>query len=541
MLSPLPALLLLACSEQGISTEDPANGGEPAVRVDPMQLDLGVIEGGQQAEARLSVDSVGEVGLTVFELGLVDATPGLELLAPDLPTVLPPGASLSAMVRFEAHTTEAGGLVQILTDDPSQPRVDVPVHATADLTWVELQPDPLDFGTVTPGTVVQDLVDLVNPGNIDLVVDTIVLLADDIVLVDPPALPLTIPPGDAYALPLKFAPVQRSEEQAQLWVGSNSWLGDTMGSVHGRGGWQGISGRICDPSGTDWVIDARVFASIDYDGDGRQDWETETRTDSGGRYTLEDVPPGTWTIQVEKGSFSASFEVEVPESGGVYELSEDTCLDPDSVSLAVISGEYDHVESIVASLGLDFELYGDTGGLRSLLQDPDLLASYDVLFLNCSDYRSLEKDLETDSRVLAQFVEAGGSVYASDWASLVVEATWPELVDLYGNDEVFENTAVGASARIEAQVVDTIMAYAVGSTTAEIVFDLDAWVVPLAAGAGVDVLVQGTVPTFTSTEPDVPLAVRAEPGGRLIFTTFHNEQQLTEDMEAALKEIILSL
>lgn len=534
-------LLLFACTEQGISTQVPQVQGDPAVEVSPSTLDLGILQGGERAEAALMVKSVGDVGLTVYEIALADATPGLALQTPALPTVLPPGSQLSALVSFEAHTTQASGTVEVHTDDPASPLVEVPVVASAELAWLVIDPDPLDFGLVVPGSAVEDQVQLLNQGNLELRIETMVLLADAVELVEPPTLPMTLAPGASVPLALRFSPLTRVDELAQLWVGSNSWLGDTMGTVTGHGGWPGISGRVCDPSGDGWVIDAVVWARIDLDHDGTEDWQTEARTDSEGRYTLQDVPPGTWTVSVQKGSYSTSFEVTVPESGGVYEVTEETCLDPDSVTLAVVTGEYDHVESLVSELGLNYDTYDGTAGFRELLADPDKLATYDVLFLNCGDYRSMEDELDADAVILQQFVAAGGSVYASDWASLVVEHTWPELVDLYGTDDVFESTAVGVATRIEADVTDTIMAYAVGSTRAEIVYDLDAWIVPLAEGADTDVLVRGTVPTFTGVEEDVPLAMRYHPGGRVIFTTFHNEQQLTEDMEAALEEIILSL
>ena len=49
-------------------------------------------------------------------------------------------------------------------------------------------------------------------------------------------------------------------------------------------------------------------------------------------------------------------------------------------------------------------------------------------------------------------------------------------------------------------------------------------------------------PTWGSgSSQDVPLAVQIDDGGRVIYTTFHNEQQITVDMEALLMEIILKL
>ncbi len=537
----LTCVALSACNDQGLSSEAAPNPGTPAISVDPREIALGPVEGGSVETVVVTVRSVGDAALTVESIAFDDRVDGLSLTVGELPTVLPAGSELQAIVTFDAHLARAEGELVVLSDDPVSPRIGVPVTAEADLAWLTIDPNPLDLGVVTPGATAPGQVALRNDGNIDLHVETVVLLADDVSFDEALPLPMTIAPGQSVPVDLTYAPVARGEEQAQLWVASNSWLGDTMGTVLGRGGWAGVSGRICDPSGGDWVVDARVFASIDFDGDGESDWTTETRTDATGRYQLEDVPPGTWLLQVEKGSYSASREIVVPEGGGVYELSEDVCLDPDSVQLAVVTGEYDHVESIITDLGLAYDAYSGTSGLRDLAGDEAALSTYDVIFLNCGDYRGLRNDLDEITPALQRFVEAGGSVYASDWASLVVEQTWPGLVDLYGSDTDFENTAIGTMARIEADVVDTVMAYAIGSTRAEILYDLDAWIVPLGAGANVDVLVRSTVPTFTGTVEDAPLAVRIEEGGRIVFTTFHNEQQITRDMDAALREIILSL
>ncbi|RME24817.1 MAG: carboxypeptidase regulatory-like domain-containing protein [Deltaproteobacteria bacterium] len=541
MLATTALVLLAACNDQSITAQSHAEAGTPAISVDPDALSFGPLSGGARESAVIHVRSVGDAALTVDSISFQDRVDGLTITTGDLPAVIPPGGELQAIVTFDAHVTQASATVVVHSDDDVRPTVDVPVSASADLAWLTIDPDPLDLGVVVPEETVRDAVELRNDGNIPLVIDTIVLLADQVQLVSSPALPLTIDPGEGVPVELAYTPVDRSEEQAQLWVSSNSWLGDTMGAVTGRGGWPGISGRICDPSGDGWVIDAVVSASIDLDHDGIIDWTTETRTDSTGRYTLPDVPPGTWVVQVEKGSYSASTTVTVPDGGGVYELPEETCLDPDSVRLAVVTGEYDHVEHIIETLGLDYDLWSGTTGLRQLIGNDTTLNAYDVIFLNCGDYSGIANDMDELGPHLARFVEAGGSVYASDWASLVVEATWPELIDFHGTDSDFEQTAVGAMTEILADVDDIVMAYAIGSDTAEITYDLDAWVVPLDTTDGVDVLMRGTAPTFGDPVVDAPLVVSVEPAGHIIYTTFHNEQQITDDMHAALSEMILSL
>jgi hypothetical protein len=82
-----------------------------------------------------------------------------------------------------------------------------------------------------------------------------------------------------------------------------------------------------------------------------------------------------------------------------------------------------------------------------------------------------------------------------------------------------------------------------GSGTARLNYDLDAWAVPEDVGSETEVLVQGVADTiWWDTVTNAPLAVRTHIGeGTALYTSFHNESQVTEDMEAILNEFILSL
>ena len=130
-------------------------------------------------------------------------------------------------------------------------------------------------------------------------------------------------------------------------------------------------------------------------------------------------------------------------------------------------------------------------------------------------------------------------------------------MDFYGDDSRLDNPEnlytledtpfVGLTGSVTADVLDSNIQGLLGSSEATIVYDLDAWVVPHHAGTGTSVLVEGDVFIYhmasmtTELLENVPLALRFENGGSVIYTSFHNEQQLTADMEIALKEIILSL
>jgi hypothetical protein len=177
------------------------------------------------------------------------------------------------------------------------------------------------------------------------------------------------------------------------------------------------------------------------------------------------------------------------------------------------------------------------------------MLEYDIIFFNCGiseDWLMYEDEIKTNIR---NFVEQGGSVYASDWAHIFVEASFPSKIDFHGEDHDFQSARVGNEGFISATVLDSTMIEILGSETAEINFDLASWVIADNVDDDVETLLKANVEGYDWYDynliqiEDAPLAVRFEYGeGKLIFTSFHNEHQNTTfDMETLLKEIIFSL
>ena len=321
------------------------------------------------------------------------------------------------------------------------------------------------------------------------------------------------------------------------------------GDPDGPGDFDGsIRGRICDPGGG-WVVGAYVYTTYDSTGDGEHDARAEDETDENGAFELTGLPTDTdYAVFAIKGSFEAIFYVSV--AGGVTEIPEDECmLEPPDI--AVISGDYDHIEDIIASMGLEYTLYnGQFGSTEYLgfLRDPAAMAEFDIIFLNCgisSDWLYMYRE---EVRLnIREFVDNGGSIYASDWAYYFVEVPFPLKIEFYGDDSTYGSAQIGAAGSVSASVLDPSMEIIIGSAMAEINFDLDMWVVMEEVGAGAEVLLQGDVPIWdvwgSAYLYDVPIAARFNIGeGRVLYTAFHNEHAATTlDMTDILEEIILSL
>jgi hypothetical protein len=315
----------------------------------------------------------------------------------------------------------------------------------------------------------------------------------------------------------------------------------------GDGETASVSGRVCDPSGGDWVVGAYAWVEVDDDGDGTEDWRAEDTTDEDGRFSLEGLPVGEQVVHVEKGSFAATFDVTLDY--GNYEIPEDECaLDPPTI--AVISGDYDHIEDILEDLSLEYTTFsGTTSEYIGFLRDPSRMAEFDIIFFNCGIADTWFAHEAQIAANVAGFVNDGGSVYASDWAHYFVEAAFPGKIDFYGEDALYSAPRVGMEGSVTAQVIDPTMQAIIGGSSASINYDLSMWVVPQAVSSDVEILLQAraTVLDFwtgsTTTIPNAPIAARFDvSGGRVIYTSFHNEHQATTvHMRDILEEIILSL
>lgn len=309
-----------------------------------------------------------------------------------------------------------------------------------------------------------------------------------------------------------------------------------------------IEGRVCGPQGDVWLAGANVYVIRP------DDSVNDTETDLDGFFALSDVNVGVQTVYIEKGSFSTSLEVEVFD-GETTELPEPACVDAGSAHVAVVTGDWDSIEDILAGAGItDITMYDGLNGQaptdHDLLGDLSLMSSYDIIFLNCGQYEGDFFSNPTYVNNLRMFVDAGGSLYASDWAYDFVEIAFPESVDFEGDDSEQNAAAVGESGPMTANVSDSALATALGATTVSLNYDLPQWVVPTSAAGNARVLVTGNASAFdystfqTYNIPNAPLAVQfhfGQNGGSVIYTSFHNEQQSTADMDLILNYMVFEL
>jgi hypothetical protein len=345
-----------------------------------------------------------------------------------------------------------------------------------------------------------------------------------------------------------------------------------------------IVGKACAPSGE--VLGGADVTIEGFDCNNNPYTET-VQTNASGEFQFDDVPSGQHTLTISTGSFSRNQTIIV-QNGETLDLSTAAakiCLGGGDVEIAVIEGAYDHVAGVLDDLGLTYtlegndELQGDiffgytppTG--YDFLMNPSAMNQYDIIFINCGElWNNVEatapSDISTITSNLKAYLDAGNSLYVSDWAHPFIEKVYPSGIDFHGDDNTITEARRGyAPQTITASVNSTGLQSVLGHNQATIEFPHDPssgvlnsnWVVADAADASATVHLHGDAQICTSavrcsdetsgqptgTQSAAPLLVsyKDAAGGTAIFTSFHNEHQTTlnQDMEKILKFLIFQL
>ncbi len=213
-----------------------------------------------------------------------------------------------------------------------------------------------------------------------------------------------------------------------------------------------ISGKFLAPNNADPIVNGLITATRE----GTVVSETLTSTD--GTFTVSNLTAGEYTITLQKGLFS---------SERTFAVTEDENLSIPDIPIehfpriAVVTGSFDHIESVLYDIGLVnpftqeplFDIIdGSYAGraaantnhaghhhamsknsapakTNNLLQpnvdfnfadfiaDPVLLGDYDIIFLNCG----LSESYTDFNDNITQYVSNGGILYATDWAFKYLE------------------------------------------------------------------------------------------------------------------------
>ncbi len=348
-----------------------------------------------------------------------------------------------------------------------------------------------------------------------------------------------------------------------------------------------LIGVACAPNGQG-IGGAEVVAlTTDCFGEPR---EVRVIADARGRFRLANLAPGPTEVNVRLGSFFARYQAEVtanlarPVNGD----NEKLCLAADATRLAVLTGDFDRIQSVLGGLGFEYDLYcGDRTNhrpARQLLADRALLGQYDILFVNCTsgiDLGNTDADVQAAITNLRWFVEQGGSLYVSDLSADFVRRGWPGVVEFIASQSPpsdgedccvcadcppacvvdppvparvcegccpddnslpaecrgFSGTGgQGAGGEVQGTITSDFLARYLSAAQLSVNFNLGAWVQIASVRDDVEVLV--------ADPSGRPLMVLFEPtpgGGRVAYTSFHNHAQATASMRIILEALVFRL
>ncbi len=284
-----------------------------------------------------------------------------------------------------------------------------------------------------------------------------------------------------------------------------------------------VSGKITAPDNQTPVSYAQVTL-LSKDGS----FSSAVQSDAVGVYAFTGAPDTTLTLAAKKGHFEGQTEI-VLSGGKVVQGSVDLAVTIDSNKIGVIAGAYDDIGEILTDMNIQYDTL-----LAASLTSWDLIKDYQIIFANCG---SVVAPVSTSIANIRKFVEeSGGSYYASDWEYKWIQDVWPSYVTFR------DNAKSGNKSEIVAEVDDTQLAAYLGSSQMNILFDLSSWVVMDSVASTATVHVSGNVDTVDGPLTDKPLLTTFKPGnGFVIYTSFHNEAQATDDAVKVLKYFVFEL
>ncbi len=252
---------------------------------------------------------------------------------------------------------------------------------------------------------------------------------------------------------------------------------------------------------------------------------------------------GNWVAQAR----SFTTVIKSPQPGGIAKQWEQRPL-----RLAVTPAGYDDIGSVLRIMGFQ----PTEVSLNNL---PMYLAEADCLFINCAGNLRFQIVRQILAPSIRTFVLQGGTLYASDFAALLLEDAFPEAFKAWRANSLDPESVGGGNAEtVTASVVDSALRDYLQADQISIHFDQSGWygvrwltptglvylqdTFTLLHGFGVGGSGEHTsgeiILPLEQREVVLPLVVSFNLGqGLVVYTAFHNKAQPSE-MERRLIEFL---
>ncbi len=145
---------------------------------------------------------------------------------------------------------------------------------------------------------------------------------------------------------------------------------------------------------------------------------------------------------------------------------------------------------------------------------------------------------------IREYVEAGGSIYAVEWAYDTVELSFPDAIEFLYDDTTPDAAQQGLVCELDAKVVDPGLEEWAGSAKLQVSYPLGEWPVVETTGADVYLTGEATIEIEGEilTRTDTPLLVSFEQGeGTVVLSTFRVSGGASTDMLTATQYMMILL
>lgn len=212
-------------------------------------VNVGEARPGDTKRKPLVVKNLGDAAMTVTRVATTDATTPEYTMEPKAGVAARADGSFDVVIGTDAtydvvyQPLDGGdddGFVEVLSDDPNNPRILVQLHATGLAPRLCVTPVPVDFGDQALGVTGHQKLTLSSCGREAVTIDALVFVNPGSSTVfdinAPPTLPLSLAAGDKVELDLTYRPIAFRDDDGQLTLRFT----DTAPSIgriplHGRG------------------------------------------------------------------------------------------------------------------------------------------------------------------------------------------------------------------------------------------------------------------------------------------------------------------
>ncbi len=227
-------LCTTACTENELNEYNDVGGSGAEIRVEPSHIDFGELESGELAEETFEIFSEGSGVLEVRGISLNVDDLGFELDLDDTSFYLDPEDSKVVEVEFMAITSDnAVATVTVVSNADNEPEETVGLEGRGLIPELEIDPDPLDFGTVYVGCQDSQTVALRNKGEDLLEIYEVTVDDTDLVYTPNFDLPVLLDPGQEVTMDVAWTPAATGSAFGQILASSNEPLGERVAEQYG--------------------------------------------------------------------------------------------------------------------------------------------------------------------------------------------------------------------------------------------------------------------------------------------------------------------